>query len=45
VHTTAKRFKELDETGILDGEKVLPGFKLSLIELFAATKRSKKNPQ
>jgi Uma2 family endonuclease len=39
VHTTAKRFKELDEKGILDGGKVLPGFKLPLAALFSATKR------
>ena len=42
VHTSAKRFKLLDIRGILDGGKVLPGFKLPLAELFAATKRRKK---
>lgn len=45
VYTSAKRFKEIDETGILDGGKVLPGFKLSLAELFASTKRPKKKPK
>jgi Uma2 family endonuclease len=45
VYTSAKRFKELDETGILDGGKVLPGFKLSLADLFAAPKRRKKKPR
>ena len=45
VYTSAKRFKELDETGILDGGKVLPGFKLSLAEVFASTKRTKKKPR
>lgn len=42
VHTSAKRFKPLDIRGTLDGGKVLPGFKLPLAELFAATKRRKK---
>jgi Uma2 family endonuclease len=42
VHTSAKRFKELDETGTLDGGKVLPGFALPLADLFAAAKRKKK---
>ncbi len=42
VHTSAKRFKLLDIRGTLDGGKVLPGFKLPLAELFAATKRRKK---
>ena len=45
VYTTAKKFKELDETGTLDGGKVLPGFTLSLSDLFAATKRKKKKPR
>ena len=42
VHSSAKRFKLLDIRGTLDGGKVLPGFKLPLAELFAATKRRKK---
>ncbi|AWM38324.1 hypothetical protein GobsT_35470 [Gemmata obscuriglobus] len=42
VYTSAKSFKELDETGTLDGGKVLPGFTLSLAELFASTQRGKK---
>lgn len=42
VHTSAKKFKELDETGALDGGKVLPGFALPLADLLAATKRRKK---
>jgi Uma2 family endonuclease len=45
VYTSAKKFKELDETGTLDGGKVLPGFKLQLADLFAATKRRKKKPR
>jgi Uma2 family endonuclease len=45
VYTSEKRFKELDATGTLDGGKVLPGFELSLAELFAATKRRKKRPR
>jgi Uma2 family endonuclease len=45
VYTSAKRFKELDAAGTLDGGKVLPGFKLPLADLFAATKRRKKKPR
>jgi Uma2 family endonuclease len=42
VHTSPKRFKEIGPSGTLDGGKVLPGFKLSLADLFAVTKRRKK---
>ena len=42
VHTSAARFKEIGPDGVLDGGKVLPGFKLPLADLFAATKRRKK---
>jgi Uma2 family endonuclease len=45
VYTSAKKFKELDATGTLDGGKVLPGFKLPLADLFASTKRRKKKPR
>ncbi len=45
VYTSAKKFKELDEAGILSGGKVLPGFSLALAELFAAPKRKKKKPR
>lgn len=45
VYTSAKKFKELDASGTLDGGKVLPGFKLPLADLFAATKRRKKKPR
>jgi Uma2 family endonuclease len=45
VYTSAKRFKELYESGTLDGGKVLPRFKLALADLFAATKRRKKKPR
>lgn len=45
VYTSAKKFKELDETGTLDGGKVLPGFALKLADLFAATRRRKKKPR
>ena len=45
VYTSAKKFKELDATGTLDGGKVLPGFALALADLFAATKRKKKKPR
>ena len=42
VYTSATRFKQLDPDGVLDGGRVLPGFKLSLAELFAVTKRRNK---
>jgi Uma2 family endonuclease len=45
VYTSAKKFKEIDERGTLDGGKVLPGFKLKLADLFASTKRRKKKPR
>jgi Uma2 family endonuclease len=45
VYTSAKKFKELDEKGTLDGGKVLPNFKLKLADLFAATKPRKKKPR
>lgn len=45
VYTSAKKFKELDATGTLDGGKVLSGFKLALADLFATTKRRKKKPR
>jgi Uma2 family endonuclease len=45
VYTSAKRFKELDATGMLDGGKVLPGFKLLLADLFAVGKPHKKKPR
>ena len=45
VHTTAARFRELGPDGVLDGGRVLPGFKLALTDLFAATKRRKKKPR
>jgi Uma2 family endonuclease len=45
VYTSAKKFKELDESGTLDGGKALPGCALKLADLFAATKRRKKKPR
>ena len=42
IHTSATKFKLLDETGVLDGGKVLTGFQLPLAELFAAGKKPKK---
>lgn len=41
VYSSAKRFRAVDVAGALDGGKVLPGFKLPLADLFAATKRRK----
>lgn len=45
VYTSAKKFKEIDEKGALDGGKVLPGFKLALADAFASGKRRKKKPR
>jgi len=45
VYTSAARCRELGAEGVLDGGKVLPGFKLPLADLFAATKRRKKKPR
>jgi len=42
IHTSAKRFKFIDEQGLLTGGKALPGFSLPLAEVFAAGKRRKK---
>lgn len=42
VHTSTTKFRELGPDGVLDGGRVLPGFKLALADLFAATKRRKK---
>jgi Uma2 family endonuclease len=42
VYSAPTQFKDLGPTGVLDGGRVLPGFKLPLAELFAATKRRKK---
>lgn len=37
VHTSLTKVKHLDTDGVLNGGKVLPGFKLSLAELFEST--------
>ena len=42
VHTSATKAKCLDESGVLDGGKVLPGFRLALAELFAVGTRKRK---
>lgn len=42
VYTSRRRVKHLDASGELDGGKVLPGFKLSLAELFAVPQRKKR---
>jgi Uma2 family endonuclease len=41
AHTSAKKCKHAAD-GALDGGKVLPGFRLALADLFAATARKKK---
>jgi Uma2 family endonuclease len=45
VYTSLKRMRELDSTGMLDGGKVLPGFKLPLADLFAKSRPRKKKPR
>lgn len=45
VYTSAMRHKQLNTDGVLDGAKVLPGFKLPLHEVFAASTRQKKKPR
>lgn len=45
VYTSAKKFKQLDETATLDGGKVLPGFKLPLADVFASGTKPKKKPR
>ena len=42
TYSSRRKFKRLDAAGELDGGKVLPGFKLSLAELFARPKRKKR---
>lgn len=42
VYTSARRVKELDETGVLDGGRVLPGFTLPLADVFAPCARRKR---
>ncbi|MBX9625173.1 MAG: Uma2 family endonuclease [Gemmataceae bacterium] len=45
VHTAAKTFEELDAAGVLDGGRVVPGFRLPLADVFAAGTRRKKRPR
>lgn len=42
VYTSPTKFKELDESGVLEGGRVLPGFRLPLTDVFAAGKRKRK---
>lgn len=42
VHTAAAKFKELDESAVLEGGRVLPGFRLRLAEVFAVGRPRKK---
>jgi Uma2 family endonuclease len=42
VYTSPTQSKSLGRTGVLDGGKILPGFKLPLAELFAEAKPRKK---
>jgi len=41
VHTSVARFQIVDENGILDAGRALPGFKLYMSDLFAKLKRRK----
>jgi Uma2 family endonuclease len=45
VYTSAARFRELAADGVLEGGRVLPGFKLPLADLFATTRPRKKKPR
>jgi Uma2 family endonuclease len=45
VYTSPAKFKEFDESGTLDGGKVLPGFKLALSDLFSVAEPPKKRPR
>ena len=42
VYTSATKKKEMDKDGVLDGGKVLPGFRLVLKELFARARRRQR---
>lgn len=42
VYTSPTRVRTLDESGTLDGGRILPGFKLPLTDLFGALRRRKK---
>ncbi len=42
VYTSARRVKELDASGVLDGGKVLPGFSLPLADVFPPRKRKRR---
>ena len=42
VYTRGKKPKRVGPGDVLDGGKVLPGFRLPLSDLFAAVKRKKK---
>ena len=42
VYTSPTKGTILDETGVLEGGRVLPGFRLPLADLFAAGKRKRK---
>ncbi len=41
-YTSAKRSREIDETALLDGGKVLPGFTIPLVNVFESTRSRKK---
>lgn len=44
IYSSPKKIKKLSASDSLDGGKILPGFRLSLAELFSSTKRKKKKP-
>ncbi len=45
IYTTRNRIQEVGIDGELSGGKILPGFRLSLRDLFAATRRKKRKPR
>lgn len=42
IYTSPETFKRIGKTGSLDGDPVLPGFKISLPELFSRSRRRKR---
>jgi Uma2 family endonuclease len=45
AHTSPTKSRAVEKDGVLDGGKVLPGFTLSLKDLFARARRRKRKPR
>ncbi len=45
VYTSTTKVKEIGLDGVLDGGRVVPGFKVTLTDLLAMTRRRKKKPR